>query len=69
MDGPNEVHKVTVAKNVLKGYTPHEGNWPTQFLPTLRAEAKKKFADLLAHDPELAAHVERIEQNQYAEIS
>jgi acyl-CoA dehydrogenase len=69
MDGPNEVHKVTVARNVLKNYQPHEGNWPTEFLPARREEAKKKFADLLANDPELARMVEQIEQEQYAEIS
>ena len=66
MDGPNEVHKVTIAKNVLKGYEPHPGNWPTEFLPEKRAEAKKKFADLLADDPELAESVEQLERRQYS---
>jgi alkylation response protein AidB-like acyl-CoA dehydrogenase len=68
MDGPDEVHKVTVARNVLKGYAPHEGNWPTEFLPTKREAAKKKFAALLDADPELAAEVERLEAAQYASI-
>jgi acyl-CoA dehydrogenase len=62
MDGPNEVHKVTIAKNVLRGYEPHEGNWPTEFLPAKRERAKKKFADLLESDEELAAGVARLEQ-------
>ena len=55
MDGVDEVHKVTVARNVLKGYQPHEGYWPTEFMPAKRDEARKKFADLMAADPELAA--------------
>ncbi|MGA2036075.1 MAG: acyl-CoA dehydrogenase family protein [Acidimicrobiales bacterium] len=44
-DGPDEVHKVTVARQVLKRYTPVEV--PTEHLPTRREAAKKKFADLL----------------------
>jgi hypothetical protein len=69
MDGPNEVHKVTIARNVLKGYQPHAGNWPTQFLPAQREAAKKKFAEVLASEPELAARVEAVERDQYASIS
>ena len=69
MDGPNEVHKVTVARNVLKGYQPHEGNWPSEFLPARREAARKRFSDLLASDAELAARVEAMESGQYSEIS
>jgi alkylation response protein AidB-like acyl-CoA dehydrogenase len=69
MDGPNEIHKVTIAKNVLKGYQPHEGNWPTEFLPAKREAAKKKFGAVLTADPELARRVERLEAAQYADIS
>ena len=69
MDGPNEVHKVTIAKNLLKGFEPHEGYWPTEFLPAKREAAKKKFASLLAADPELARRVERLEASQYESIS
>jgi alkylation response protein AidB-like acyl-CoA dehydrogenase len=69
MDGPDEVHKVTVARNVLKNYTPHEGNWPTEFLPAKREAAKQKFAALLDADDELAAQVAAIEAGQYAHIS
>ena len=32
-DGVDEVHKATVARNVLKGYRPHEGYWPTEYYP------------------------------------
>jgi alkylation response protein AidB-like acyl-CoA dehydrogenase len=69
MDGPNEVHKVTVARNVLKNYEAHEGNWPTEFLPAKREAAREKFADLLDRDPELAAQVDALEAGQYADIS
>jgi alkylation response protein AidB-like acyl-CoA dehydrogenase len=53
MDGVDEVHKVTVARNVLKDYEPHEGLWPTEYLPTKRQQAREKFADAMAEDPEL----------------
>src|SRR5438045_8920369 len=35
-DGVDEVHKVTVARNVLKDYEPHDGMWPTEYLPDKR---------------------------------
>src|SRR5580700_3226548 len=44
-DGPDEVHRQTVARQVLKGYTPHEV--PSEHIPTRRAEAQRRFADLL----------------------
>jgi acyl-CoA dehydrogenase len=49
------VHKVTVARNVLKGYQPHEGLWPSEYIPAKREQARKKYADLIAADPDLAA--------------
>ncbi len=58
MDGVDEVHKVTVARNVLKGYQPHEGPWPTDYLPAKREEARKKFAEAMAADPESAQYSE-----------
>src|SRR5205807_2273866 len=36
-DGVDEVHKATVARRVLKGYRPHEGYWPTEYIPATRA--------------------------------
>src|ERR1700760_2128369 len=45
-DGPDEVHRQTVARRILKGYTPHEV--PTEHIPTRTAEAQRRFADLLA---------------------
>jgi acyl-CoA dehydrogenase len=43
-DGPTEVHKVTVARQVLKQHEPYEGLWPRDFLPERVAQAKAKFA-------------------------
>jgi acyl-CoA dehydrogenase len=60
MDGVDEVHKVTVARNVLKEYRPHEGLWPTEYLPHKRAEARKKFEGLFAQDPELERYADGI---------
>jgi acyl-CoA dehydrogenase len=44
-DGPDEVHKVTVARQTLKGYKPVEV--PSEHVPTRRAEAVQRFAHLL----------------------
>lgn len=38
-DGPTEVHKVSVARRILRQATPHEGFFPPQHLPTARAAA------------------------------
>ena len=44
-DGPDEVHKVTVARQVLKDYRPHEV--PSEHVPTRRRAAIEKFAEYL----------------------
>jgi acyl-CoA dehydrogenase len=44
-DGPDEVHRQTVARRALKGYTPSE--IPTEHIPTRQEAARRKFADLL----------------------
>jgi acyl-CoA dehydrogenase len=44
-DGPDEVHRQSVARRVLAGYEPHEV--PSQHVPTRREEARRKFAELL----------------------
>jgi acyl-CoA dehydrogenase len=49
MDGPDEVHRVTIARQVLKGYRPHEGPWPREHIPTRREAARAKFAAYLDH--------------------
>ncbi|OAA27428.1 acyl-CoA dehydrogenase [Frankia sp. EI5c] len=45
LDGPDEVHKVTVARRILRGYTPREV--PTEHVPTRAAAAREKFAAYL----------------------
>ncbi|MGA0801906.1 MAG: acyl-CoA dehydrogenase, partial [Ilumatobacteraceae bacterium] len=42
---PDEVHKVTVARQILKGYRPSDP--PLEHIPTRRAAAEQKFADVL----------------------
>jgi acyl-CoA dehydrogenase len=44
-DGPDEVHRVTVARQTLKGYKPAEV--PSEHVPTRRADARRRFAHLL----------------------
>jgi len=49
-DGPTEVHKVTVARQVLRGYSPSDDLWPTQHLPKRLAAAREKLAEYLEHE-------------------
>jgi len=44
-DGPTEVHKVTVAKQILKDYHPSNELFPDYHLPRKRAAAQERFAD------------------------
>jgi acyl-CoA dehydrogenase len=44
-DGPDEVHKVTVARRILKGH--ERRDVPSEHVPTRRAAAREKFAWLL----------------------
>jgi acyl-CoA dehydrogenase len=44
-DGPDEVHKITVARRVLGNYAPADP--PTEHVPTRHAAALQRFADLL----------------------
>ena len=47
-DGPTEVHKVTLAKQVLKDYTPDNELFPAYHIPKLRDAAQKRFKTELA---------------------
>ena len=44
-DGPDEVHRQSVARQILRGYEPREV--PSEHVPTRREEARERFADLL----------------------
>ncbi len=48
-DGPTEVHKLALARDLLKQYTPHEGLFPRGHLPTRTAAARVKLAAFLDH--------------------
>ncbi len=46
-DGPDEVHRSSVARQVLRRYEPPADRIPSEHIPTRRAEAREKFAELL----------------------
>ncbi|XVQ14411.1 acyl-CoA dehydrogenase family protein [Spirillospora sp. CA-255316] len=46
-DGPTEVHKITVARQILRDYEPVEGLWPSGHLPTRREAARERYAAAL----------------------
>jgi acyl-CoA dehydrogenase len=46
-DGPDEVHRQSVARQILRGYEPPADGVPSEHLPTLQARARERFADLL----------------------
>jgi acyl-CoA dehydrogenase len=46
-DGPDEVHRQSVARAILRGYEPPPNNVPTEHVPSRRDAARAKFAELL----------------------
>jgi acyl-CoA dehydrogenase len=46
-DGPDEVHRQTVARRILHGYSPPADEIPSEHLPTRREHARERFAHLL----------------------
>ena len=46
-DGPDEVHRESVARRILRGYEPPPDGVPSQHVPTRRAASRAKFADIL----------------------
>ena len=46
-DGPDEVHRASVARQVLRGYEPPPDDVPSEFIPARREAARKQFAELL----------------------
>jgi acyl-CoA dehydrogenase len=49
VDGPTEVHQLTIAKEVLKEHQPNDGPFPSQWLPPRIDAARARFAEALEH--------------------
>jgi acyl-CoA dehydrogenase len=54
-DGPTEVHKVQVAKALLRDAKPAPGVFPTEHIPTKRDAARARYAHILNEPVEPAA--------------
>ncbi|MGN2639612.1 acyl-CoA dehydrogenase family protein [Nocardia takedensis] len=48
-DGPTEVHKITLAREVLKNYAPADQVYPSGYRPALREQAREHVARRLEH--------------------
>src|SRR3954467_12859555 len=46
-DGPDEVHRQSVARRILRGYEAPTDGVPSDHVPTMQARARERFADLL----------------------
>src|SRR5215217_2020019 len=46
-DGPDEVHRQSVARQILRGYEAPEDGVPSEHVPTRREAARERFAELL----------------------
>jgi acyl-CoA dehydrogenase len=46
-DGPDEVHRASVARQVLRGYEAPPDEVPSEFIPARREAARRQFAELL----------------------
>ena len=46
-DGPDEVHRQSVARQILRGYEAPADGVPSEHVPTRREAARARFADLL----------------------
>ena len=46
-DGPDEVHRQAVARQILNGYAPPPELVPSEYVPARRAAARERFAELL----------------------
>jgi acyl-CoA dehydrogenase len=47
VDGADEVHRESVARQILRSYTAPEDGLPTEYVPKRREAALRKFADIL----------------------
>ena len=57
-DGPTEVHKVTLARQVLRDYQPSRDLWPTRFRPRTLLKARARLDEIAAARLPDAAHSE-----------
>lgn len=46
-DGPDEVHRQSAARQILRGYAPPTDELPSEHVPARRADARRRFADIL----------------------
>jgi acyl-CoA dehydrogenase len=46
-DGATEVHKVNLARALLRGTEPDDGLFPPYIMPTRRAESRERYAQVL----------------------
>jgi len=46
-DGPDEVHRESVARHLLRGYEAPAGDVPSEHVPTRREAARRRFAEVL----------------------
>jgi len=49
-DGPTEVHKLTVARQVLRDHKPSDDVWPSEWIPKKLEAARARFAEYLEHE-------------------
>jgi len=47
-DGPTEIHKVTVARELLRDVPAHDGVFPSRHIPALTGQARELYAEALA---------------------
>jgi acyl-CoA dehydrogenase len=48
VDGADEVHRESIARQILRAYDAPEDGVPTEYVPKRREAAQRKFADILA---------------------
>ena len=46
-DGPDEVHRITVARQILRGFDAPADAVPREHVPTRRAHARERYLELL----------------------
>jgi acyl-CoA dehydrogenase len=48
-----------VARWVLRGYRPHEGYWPTEYIPAKRDKVRRRMRPVLDARPDLGRVAEK----------